>query len=376
MMATEDIEAGEVIVSVPRNFLITNESLTKLYGTHSLSPHQLLALHLVLLTRDKQSWWKPYTDLLPMHFNTMPVNYPSELLSHLPNSLKQETMQQKDNIHTDYVTCLKFCKSKQLPQDITAEEFKWAWLCVNTRCIHMTVPDYLAKGENIALAPMLDFLNHTTEAKIESGFNIRTQRFEIKTLTAYKKGEQVYINYGPHDNLAMLKEYGFVLNENIYNFVLLDDEIWSLYSEVESKKGLKIKKEILEGSGYAGDYSIKKNEISFRLMAALRLLALDGTTNSGFDRRVMDWHDVVMGQIEYINSDNERKAYLMLESVCKQLAVKAKNELHVLSQKISEIYPKAEIHPFALYFSIQIWKESSEIIDQTLEYLSEKLSRI
>jgi hypothetical protein len=47
----------------------------------------------------------------------------------------------------------------------------------------------------------------------------------------------------------MLKEYGFVLNENIYNFVLLDDEIWSLYSEVESKKGLKIKKEILEGSG-------------------------------------------------------------------------------------------------------------------------------
>lgn len=66
-------------------------------------------------------------------------------------------------------------------------------------------------------------------------------------------------------------------------------------------------------------------------MAALRLLALDGTTNSGFDRRVMDWHDVVMGQIEYINSDNERKAYLMLESVCKQLAVKAKNELHVLS---------------------------------------------
>lgn len=166
MMATEDIEAGEVIVSVPRNFLITNESLTKLYGTHSLSPHQLLALHLVLLTRDKQSWWKPYTDLLPMHFNTMPVNYPSELLSHLPNSLKQETMQQKDNIHTDYVTCLKFCKSKQLPQDITAEEFKWAWLCVNTRCIHMTVPDYLAKGENIALAPMLDFLNHTTEAKV------------------------------------------------------------------------------------------------------------------------------------------------------------------------------------------------------------------
>lgn len=165
MMATQDIEAGEVIVSVPKHFLITNESLTKLYGTHSLSANQLLALHLVLLTRDKQSWWKPYIDLLPMHFNTMPVNYPQELYNHLPTSLKQESKQQKENIQVDYLACLKFCQSRSL-QEMSAKEFKWAWLCVNTRCIHMSVPDYLAKGENVALAPMLDFLNHTTEAKV------------------------------------------------------------------------------------------------------------------------------------------------------------------------------------------------------------------
>jgi hypothetical protein len=47
----------------------------------------------------------------------------------------------------------------------------------------------------------------------------------------------------------MLREYGFVLKENSYNFVLLDKEVWSLYSELESKRGLAIKKEILEGSG-------------------------------------------------------------------------------------------------------------------------------
>lgn len=78
---------------------------------------------------------------------------------------------------------------------------------------------------------------------------MRNQSFEIKTLTPYKKGEQVYINYGPHDNLAILKEYGFVLSENTYNFVLLDNEVWDLFAEVESKRGLEIKKQILEGAG-------------------------------------------------------------------------------------------------------------------------------
>lgn len=59
----------------------------------------------------------------------------------------------------------------------------------------------------------------------------------------------MYINYGPHDNLAILKEYGFVLSQNSYNFVLLDKEVWDLYSEVESKRGYEIKKQILEGAG-------------------------------------------------------------------------------------------------------------------------------
>lgn len=82
---------------------------------------------------------------------------------------------------------------------------------------------------------------------------------------------------------------------------------------------------------YAGDYSVKKGEVSFRLMAALRLLALNGTTEPGFDRRVMDWHDVVMGQDDMISVDNERRAYIMLQSICKRVAKQAKDELEFLS---------------------------------------------
>lgn len=193
MMATEDIAAGETIVSVPRRFLITHDSLGKIYGT-ALGSHELLALHLVLLRKDLDSWWKPYIDLLPLHFNTMPVKFAKVLMDHLPESLKQDTLQQKQNIHHDYQSCLQFLKSLPEPlasQTIDPEEFEWAWLCgkcmkgekghiihvfflVNTRCIHMNKPGHaVPRGGHIALAPMLDFLNHTTEAKVKKKKKMR-----------------------------------------------------------------------------------------------------------------------------------------------------------------------------------------------------------
>ncbi|KAI8889321.1 SET domain-containing protein [Backusella circina FSU 941] len=370
MMATDDIEAGEVIISVPKSFLITNESVTKLYGPTPLSAPQLLSLHLVLLSKDGQSSWKPYIDLLPMHFDTMPVKYPQLLLDHLPYSLRDDVIQQKENIHTDYLSSLKFLKkSNNAIQDMTFEEYEWAWLCVNTRCIHMTTKR--DKTGSIALAPMLDFLNHTTEAKIESGFNIRTQSFEIKTLTPYKKGEQVFINYGPHDNAAILKEYGFVLSENTYNFVPLDKEVWSLYTQMESAKGLEAKKQVLEGTGYFGDYTIKSDEISFRLMNALRLLAL----KDGFHHGVMEWHDVVMGQTDRISLENERKSLVMLQSICEGALKEIKSEIEFLSNMTAN-YPDEQFHPFALYFLRKIWSEYSDIVSNNLVYLSDKLLRL
>lgn len=68
-------------------------------------------------------------------------------------------------------------------------------------------------------------------------------------------------------------------------------------------------------------------------MAALRLLALPGTTEPGFDRRVMDWHDVVMGQTDLISTDNERKALIMLQDICKKVSKQAKTEIEILSVK-------------------------------------------
>ncbi|KAG0169927.1 SET domain-containing protein 4 [Apophysomyces sp. BC1034] len=389
MMATSDIAVGEVIVSVPKTFLISNESLMKRYGRHPLSTHQLLALHLVLLSREPNSWWKSYVDLLPTHFDTMPVKYPSVLADHLPASLIDEKTQQCNKIRADYAAAVQFLTNKVSGNvtPVSYDEYEWAWLCgsckqkkkrfikllqiVNTRCIHMTTTDATAKGGNIAMAPMLDFLNHTCEARIESGFNVRNQCFEIRTLIAYEEGEQVFINYGPHDNLAILKEYGFVLADNMYNFVLLDNEMWTLFDEVETRHGVRIKKDILEKAGYAGDYSIKKDEMSFRLVCALRLLALEGPENPGFERRVLDWHDMVMGETERISEYNERRMLIMLQTICKRVMQSATDEIKTLT--VFSQQETIQWHPFALKFLRQIWDETIEITESILLDIDVKL---
>ncbi|KAI9011009.1 hypothetical protein CLU79DRAFT_772295 [Phycomyces nitens] len=378
MMATKPIEAGEVIVSVPRRFLITNKSLVAIYGPHPLSTHQLLALHLVLLCRDKGSWWEPYTTLLPSHFDTMPVKYPKNLQKHLPPSLTEQVAQQKNKIKEDFAMATKFFNDKKQSlnsqEPILYEEYEWAWLCVNTRCIHMNTADATAKGGNMALAPMLDFLNHAWDAKIESKFNVQNQCFEIKTLVPYAPGEQVFINYGPHDNLAILKEYGFVVPDNVFNYILLDDEVWALFDDVESPQGVAIKKEILEGAGYSGDYSIKKGEASFRLLCALRLLALEGVGRPGFDRKVLQWNDVVMGQTERISADNERRVMIMLQSICKQVQESATREVNELKEIMDKSSP--DMHPFAVRFLHHTWSETKAIADEMLAEIAEKLPLI
>lgn len=371
MMATSDIQAGEVIVSVPKAFLMCNETLQKVYGQHPLSMHQLLALHLCYLKRDPTSWWKPYVDLLPSHFNTMPVQYPPALAKHLPYYLKEEVAQQASKLESDYANVNRFIKSRQELGSVGYKEYEWAWLCVNTRCIHMSTIDATAKGGNIAMAILLDFLNHSWEAKIESGFNVRTQCFEIRTLTPYRKGEQVFINYGPHDNLAILREYGFVIPDNIYNFVSLDQEVWNLFDEMETVRDARLKKSILEKEGYAGDYSIKKNEISFRLLTALRLLALDGP---GFERRLLDWQQVLSGASEMISVDNERRVLIMLKSICERTNQVASHEESLLTTLLTS--QQQSMHPFAIRFLRQIWKETFDISKLTIQEIDQKLSEL
>ncbi|KAG0367809.1 SET domain-containing protein 4 [Gamsiella multidivaricata] len=260
MMATKDIKAGEVIVQVPESNLVTMKTLQSLYGAriarfgNKVNSHMIIALHIALLVQaPEKSGWLPYLRMLPKKFDTMPVRYPQELFDLLPQNAQAHVKKQKAKIMADYKATLQFLQSNSdlLTQPLQYEEYEWAWLVVNTRCIYLDAKKQVA-ADNIALAPMLDFLNHTHDAKTEGFFCTKTKSYKIRTLLPYKKGEQVFINYGPHDNCFILVEYGFVTPDNPFNYVTVDSNFLQLSIPGETPTAKKEKLELLDMAGYFG----------------------------------------------------------------------------------------------------------------------------
>ncbi|KAF9972638.1 SET domain-containing protein 4, partial [Actinomortierella ambigua] len=260
MMATKDIKAGEVIVQVPESNLVTMKGLQRVYGSRisrfgkKLGSHMFIALHIALLVQmSEKSGWLPYLRMLPRKFDTMPVRYPEDLHELLPPNAKTHVNKQKQKIMGDYQLALEFLQANNdlASKPFTYEEYEWAWLVVNTRCIYMDDKKQ-DSADNIALAPMLDFLNHTHEAKTEGRFDNKTKAYHIKTLLPYNKGSQCMINYGPHDNCFILVEYGFVTPMNPYNYVSVDHAFLNLVIPGESAAAKKEKLELLDMAGYLG----------------------------------------------------------------------------------------------------------------------------
>ncbi|RUS13048.1 hypothetical protein BC938DRAFT_478177, partial [Jimgerdemannia flammicorona] len=141
---------------------------------------------------------------------------------------------------------------------------------------------------------------------------------------------QVFINYGPHDNYFILKEYGFVISRNPYNYVSLDDEFLELNVPGETDEAREQKIELLKAKGFFGDYTIHcQNDISFRLLCALRLRLL-----ASFDSRrpvtYAAWEKVVMGERELVDERNERGVYECLGIMCERVVARAGVALEML----------------------------------------------
>lgn len=134
-------------------------------------------------------------------------------------------------------------------------KFAWAWSLVNSRCVHcslqqkatIALPESLAvhlpvaKGtvqqrlnlsvgtpSNIAIVPFFDFFNHRDSVSTRLEFTEGALRLLVNE--NYYAEDQVFINYGPHDNVTLLCEYGFALpfgsntNDAVHPTF---DEIWS-----------------------------------------------------------------------------------------------------------------------------------------------------
>lgn len=255
---------------------------------------QLLSMFLVLeRSRGVSSYWKPFIDMLPelSELDLAPVVWSvldvadCDVLWHtLPRSARKHSELVVARFNRDYATVAEFVGPSG--PKITKHDFLWAWMCINSRCLYMEMPQGKDSSDNFTMAPYVDFLNHLNND--QCGIKIDAAGFHVVTSCTYKAGEELYFSYGPHSNEFLLCEYGFTLPVNTWNYVDVSDMIIPLLRPPHV--------DFLKHSGYYGEYTVNGTGMSFRTEVALATLQ---EPNPAESRRIRAFVDGVSDGLVY-----------------------------------------------------------------------------
>ncbi|KAI8627823.1 SET domain-containing protein [Xylariaceae sp. FL1651] len=267
VLATRDIQADEIVLDVPTQCLrslstVPKPRLRKLSDSR-ISVHGILAADLTL---DKSTKYGPWNAICPQpgDFNNMPLHWAPELQALLPLRAREILAKQQAKFARDWgIVAAAF---PDLGRE-GVQRFKHAWLLVNTRTFY-----YLnaalkrrrgaTKDDHLALQPVADLFNHGDEGGCHVAFG--GDGFSLRATIPYTKGDEVKICYGRHGGDMLLVDYGFVMQDNCWDEVLLDEVV---LEKLDAKQ-----RERLEDVGFLGRYVLDRERVCHRTQVALRLL--------------------------------------------------------------------------------------------------------
>jgi len=248
LMALTPLAADDILISIPLRFMITRDKVEASLGYKTnLSTHHLMAGFLLReLDKGSDSFWAPYLKTLPDSFN-VPYFCSRPELEFFPRYVNEKCFLQQSIV----TSANKLVTEAGIYDGSDTSRFAWAWFAVNTRAVYFEIDDNVNGDDfekskdrrsenNLALAPFLDMFNHSSDVTVRVGradsIDFCEGVYQIRsTNTSYKKYEQVFINYGQHDNLKLCLEYGFVLDENTNDLVPFEIDEFSRIFETSNQ---------------------------------------------------------------------------------------------------------------------------------------------
>ena len=222
MIANGTICPGDLLVSIPRHMMVSAADVRCAVGTcttQDLDGVTVLALFLLQEHgKGSASEWMPYLATLPETYS-LPVCFRAEELALLPHHALQCVKEQRACLRRSYPIAERCVPPAQ---DISYDLFVKFWCAVNTRTVYLSDDRSAGQQDDCALAPFLDFLNHTPTARVTAGINTCNHCFEIVTQDAYRRDAEVFISYGPHGNSKLLLEYGFIVADNPHSAMTIN----------------------------------------------------------------------------------------------------------------------------------------------------------
>ncbi|KAF7550372.1 hypothetical protein G7Z17_g5785 [Cylindrodendrum hubeiense] len=261
VVATRNVRANDVILSVPTRSLRTIDTVPKAIAKAlqpGVSVHGVLAAEMALDESEDFAMWRT---VLPTREDLeagMPMMWPKELQDLLPGRAKGILERQTATFRRECDLVLKAFT------DLKREDYLYFWVLVNTRTFYNSMPKMKAypQAERLVCMPAADLFNHADQgcqlSYTAMGYNIVADR-------VYREGEEVYLSYGPHSNDFLLTEYGFILDTNRWDEVHLDQVILPLLNKTQRAD--------LKSVDFLGRYTLDDQTLGcHRTQVALRLL--------------------------------------------------------------------------------------------------------
>jgi hypothetical protein len=292
VIASENIKHDQIIAEMPISLLINYRFVFEKFELKSFCEwsceqkqpiNRLDALYLFLIDEliDSNSNYHSFVVSMPQTYDS-PEYFEDSVVDCLPNYLRTIVSKRRDllskkfqhlkELLIQFNTHTKTLKS--LSENFSFELFRWAFCSVNTRCFHFdeeNVDDldlqyvnklfgslnrnldknthkdqvYEVNNSLCCLIPCLDFMNHSHNSNAYGEFNQETKTFTLTAIEkrddneseyAIKKDEQIYVQYGSHDNRTLFIEYGFILMENCYDYFEFDRDDFNCLLNIKTKE--------------------------------------------------------------------------------------------------------------------------------------------
>lgn len=249
-----------VPISALRTVQTVPKSISKPIGTTTVQG--LLAAELAMDTSEVRAPWRAVLPTKEDFEESIPLMWHPSLQMLLPPGSSSLLEKQKKKLSIDWTTV-----STAFPT-LSYDPYLYHWLTVSTRTFYYSSPKIktkkpLNRDDCLALIPFADYFNH---ADVGSEVTFSPSGYKICTDRQIEKGEEIYISYGNHSNDFLLAEYGFILDENKWDEITLDEVILPLFSEEQ--------KQTLKEAGFLGNFVLDRETVCYRTQVALRLLCM------------------------------------------------------------------------------------------------------
>ncbi|BBM99663.1 [ribulose-bisphosphate carboxylase]/[fructose-bisphosphate aldolase]-lysine N-methyltransferase [Marchantia polymorpha subsp. ruderalis] len=254
LISKRELWRGEEILAVPRKSWITVATVKESpigSAVEGQRPWVCLALFLLWERSNLNSPWKSYFKLLPAELNSTLFWSDEELAELQGTQLLGSTLSFKEFVETEFerVRSEVLVPNMALfdPSVFNLEAFSWAFGILRSR----TFPPLT--GEDLALVPLADFINHgaaasdarpSWELRKGTGFFGSQDALVVRAQGDFRAGQEVVMDYGAEKGNGQLAlEYGFVESA----------ESTAAFLQSQSRDCFTLTLEIPEGDRFADD---------------------------------------------------------------------------------------------------------------------------